>query len=204
MIRYIADQYNLDAGELRWALSMRFPSIDNQKRCPNCDASMQEYIFTLDCLDALLVYGMGQIVKDRVAKGKPLSEANAVHLQSELNNYYSVPSRSTQCSKLGLIAKVLHEDGSHNQNKGWLITERGFRFLRGDPVPKYVKVWRGQIEDRYADTVTITEAFKMHRDRVERAISARRDPKSDYRPEIAKYSPTEWIEFAGTHTGHIL
>ena len=155
-VHFLCEEYKLNTSEVYDKLVERFPELLNKERCSNCNASMSEYQFTLDTLDALLLLGMGKIVGKR-ALTMPFHEANKVHLQTSLNKYYSVPSRSTQCSKLGLIAKVLRKNGTHDQKAGWLITRRGFAFLAGHPVPKRVQTFRNQITERFEETTTFQE-----------------------------------------------
>lgn len=190
--------------ELMVEIHTRFPELHDKKKCPNCGASMSEYIYTIDSLDCMLLLGMANIVKTRLAVGKPFTEANQVHLQKELNHYYSVPSRSTQCSKLGLIAKIKTGSGAHNRSKGWCITARGFEFLAGKPVPKRVKIWRRQIEERFDEMITLPEAREIHKELIARQIKAGREPKGDYRKDFELYDPKEWVEISSLHEGKLL
>lgn len=160
-VGFMCNQYGLDEGKVIADLRVNFPELFKKDTCANCGASMSEYIYTLDLLDSLLLFGMGKIVYERVAKGIPFTEANKIHLQSTLNTYYSVPSRSTQCSKLGLIAKVLRKDGTHDQKAGWCITKRGFEFLAGKRVPKRVQVFRNEITDRPEELTTCAEVMSQ-------------------------------------------
>lgn len=193
IVAAISKRFGIMPDNAMAVLHEEFPELfEEQDTCLNCGASMMEYVYNLDCLDALLVYGMGQIVKHRLSKGMQFKEANQVHLQSELNTYYSVSSRSTQCSKLGLITKVLHEDGSHNTKAGWLITARGFALLRGEAVPKKVRVFRNKIEDRFDELITIHEAFNYKgRSQVEKY------------PDISTFNASEWQDFASYEIGPV-
>lgn len=159
-VSFLCEEYKLDPKEVGAKLLRQFPELKNKEKCANCDASMAMYIYKLDSLDALLLFGMGKIVHEKLKNGATFKEANSVHLQTKLNTYYSVPSRSTQCSKLGLITKVKREDGSHDQKAGWLITRRGFEFLAGKRVPKQVQVFRNEITERYDETITFQEAMQ--------------------------------------------
>lgn len=116
---------------------------------------MAIYEHRIDTIDALLLVGMGKIVGERVKSGIPFTDANKVHIQSELNKYYSVASRTSWCAKLGLITKVLKKDGTQDQKAGWLITKRGFEFLAGKPVPAKVQTFRNKITERFDDTTTL-------------------------------------------------
>lgn len=165
----LCEKYDLKPEEVSVLLSKAFPELKDKKRCPNCDASMAIYEHKIDTLDALLLLGMGKIVGKRMKDGMPFTEANKVHLQSTLNTYYSVPSRSTWCSKLGLITHATRKrkDGKRlrDQKAGWCITERGFAFLAGKPIPSRVQTFRNKITERFEDVVTIaqvTQASDIH------------------------------------------
>lgn len=159
-VGFMCEKYNLDTETVVADLKLNFPALFKKEECANCGASMAEYVYTLDLLDALLLFGMGRIVDERCKKGMAFTDANKVHLQTTLNTYYSVPSRSTQCSKLGLVAKVLRKDGSHDQKAGWCITRRGFEFLAGKPVPRQVQVFRNEITERFDELTTFAEIMK--------------------------------------------
>lgn len=163
-VKFICDTYTLDEEEVATKLISQFPELLIKERCANCEASMAMYIYTLDVLDALLLFGMGRIVFEK-SKSIPFTEANKVHLQTQLNKYHSVPSRQTHCSKLGLIAKVKHKDGSHDSKAGWLITKRGFQFLAGNPVPKKVQVFRNIIIEHFEEMITIEEVLNKPNDK---------------------------------------
>lgn len=158
-VRFICNNFHLDEVEVLTSITKEFPELLIKERCANCGASMAQYIYTLDVLDALLLYGMGRIVKERM-RTMPFHEANKIHIQSKLNDYYSVASRTTQCSKLGLITKVIRPDGTHDQKAGWLITRRGFEFLAGKPVPKKVQTFRNKITERFEETTTYAEVLQ--------------------------------------------
>lgn len=155
----VCDEYKLNTDEVAKFLLKKFPELSNKAKCANCNASMSQYEHSIDSIDALLLLGMGKIVGQR-AKTMPFTKANAVHVQSELNRYYSVASRTSWCSKLGLITKVKHKDGSHDQKAGWLITRRGFEFLAGKPVPRKVMTFRNEIVERFEGTITFGEILK--------------------------------------------
>ena len=123
--------------------------------------SMQEYTFSISRLDIDLLCNMAKIIHERLQnKIISFTDANKIHLQSEIKNY-AVVSRMTISSKLGLIAKVMIKDKDgkmhHDRKAGWLITKRGFAFLKGEPVPRMVKIFRNEIQERYDDITTFKE-----------------------------------------------
>ncbi len=153
----ICYKYKLDHKEVSAFLVKQFPELKKKEKCANCGASMALYEHKMDYLDALLLIGMGKIISSRLQSNIPFRRANQIHLQTTLKAYYSVPSRSTWCSKLGLITKVKHRNGRHDQKAGWLVTKRGFEFLAGKPVPARVQTFRNGITERFDDMITIGE-----------------------------------------------
>lgn len=188
IIEYVCKKNSLDFVEVVRDLNVAYPELWNKERCANCDASMAMYEFKLDVLDLLLVQGMGRIVRERMSKGISFTEANKIHLQTELNDYYSVPSRSTQCAKLGLIAKVLNDDGTHDSQSGWLLTRRGFACLRDEPVPKSVVSFRNKIVDRTSEMTTMSQIYEDYNKRYED-----KKKEGEYSSEIRKHNPKDWF-----------
>ncbi len=179
-------------GYIKAVLSRSIPELSKIDTCPNCDASMQEYTYVFDCLDALLLLKMAYAVKDRQSKGLSFTEANQVRIPELDGASYAIKSRTTMTSKLGLIAQLKNADGKRVAGV-WCITARGWAALRGEEVPAQVKVWRGQIEERFDEMITIAEALKNHREAVNRAIAKHKTPKGDYRAETESYSPHDWF-----------
>lgn len=169
------------------------PSIGNQKTCFNCDGSMEEYIFEFDCLDALMLLEMAKVVKEKMKKWTAsFTDANKVHVPSMQKVSYAMKSRTTQMSKLGLIAKVLTPEGSQQQGM-WLITKRGWSALRSEAVPKSVVSWNGKIEERTEEMTTIANALSVHIDWAERHKKEQGGPR-DHSELAKKYNPEEWRE----------
>jgi len=157
MVSVICDKYSLNHNEVADLLLKNFPELKNKTKCANCEASMAKYIFIIDTFDALLLLGMGKIVDRKKRSGSTFNISNRVHVQSELNQYYSVASRTSKCSKLGLIAKIRDKDGLHDRREGWCITKRGFDFLANRPVPRKVESFRNTITERFEEMITISE-----------------------------------------------
>ena len=83
-----------------------------------------------------------------------------------------------------------------------VITKRGWEALAGRPVPAKVKVWRGKIEEKFDDRITIDEALKSHVEYVTRALGKGRKVREDHRDYIADFKFDEWCEWA-VHEGAI-
>lgn len=162
--------------------------------CPNCQACMWEYIYKLDVLHVLLLTAMARKVRERMEQGMDFTLANQVHVPS-LFVSHGTKCRTTQASKLGLVAKMKGKG-----SKGvWAITQRGFKGLAGFQVPAMVKVFRNRIEERFDAMISFPEAKKVHRDSVESALMRQKDVKRDHRKDLEDYQPEEWFEFAGIH-----
>lgn len=180
---------------LRAQLRVSIPELGDSSTCPNCGASMAEYADTLDINDALLLYSMAKIVRDRVRKGIPFTEANRIRVSSE-PIHHTQKCRTTKCSKLGLIARAGH---AH-----WSITTRGYDALRGTAVPKVRVTFRGQILERPAETITFAEVFYEHTQKMKFKQSNGKATKDDKRSEFADYSQTDWVHINGEHQGNLL
>lgn len=162
MVRALATRYGFDFAEAADLLKAQFPALQNKARCANCGAGMCEYEYQHDAVSAALLVAMARIVRHRLATGVAFSDANRVHVQTEVNRAagYTVASATTRASYLGLVAKVRRRGTrTHDRKAGWLVTARGWRFLRGEPVPASVRVFRGEITARPEGTSTLADAL---------------------------------------------
>lgn len=160
---------------LRAIVAQRWTLLDQKEICPNCKASMVQYNPKIDFFDAMLLKAMSEAVKEKLEKGVSFTEANQVHVQSLNNADYTTKSRTTKCRQLGLVAKVM-VDGVHDQQAGWVITHRGWKFLKNDPIPCQVTTFRNEIIDRSDELVTIVGLLNTEKRTVE-------------------YDPRSWIEY---------
>lgn len=167
LLERIAKYFKIELPLLRAVIIKAYPQFKDHTRCPNCDASMAVYWFSIDHLTAQLLLEMGRVVRQKVINGEIFKEANKVHVQSQIDASYACKSRTTWASKLGLITKVLKKDKNgeftHDTKAGWLITSRGFDFLKGVPVPSHVSVFRNRIEERNDSLITLEEAISKDR-----------------------------------------
>lgn len=177
--------------------------LNDPEHCANCGASMLEYIYTLDYIDALMLLEMGREVRRHKQAGLPFTEANKIRVQHITNATYAMKSRTTKMSKLGLIAKLKGDNG-HQIPGYWVITKRGFDALKGYQVPKTVRIWRGKIEERGAERTSIQDEFGGHSRKVEATLLKGKTPKNDARANFADYDRREWFEFGEIHEGNIL
>lgn len=191
-----------DFNRLKATLFASMPELQNQERCANCEASMREYIYIFDTWDALLLLSMAQEVRKWQNAGRSFTEANQVRVP-ELNVPHSVKCRTTKASKLGLVAPVMYKGSKHRIPGVWLITARGWAALRGERVPKRVKVWRKTIEERFEETITIQEALDSHRRFREGVLERGGKIKSHDLGELKTYKASDWYDF-GIHEGKLL
>jgi len=49
----------------------------------------------------------------------------------------------------------------------------------------------------------LSEAFKVHADKIKAAIRRNKEPKNDYRQFIDEYNPQDWVGFGGYHEGKL-
>lgn len=177
-------EFRLDIESAVGLIRKWFPQLtENDKRCANCGASMVDEIYSLDCLDAAFIFEMGKAVRERVRKNLSFTEANQVHTPT-LAATDAIRHRTTKCAKLGLVAKVLGADGKQVQGY-WVITARGFAFLRGEPVPRQVAVWRRKIQERFQETTTIDQVLMI-------------------RSMVTKYRREDWFEFGKAREGILI
>lgn len=187
-------------GVLKAHLVRELPQLKDRGTCVNCGASMAQYIFHFDILDAVLLLKMSQSVESKMKQGLPFNIANRVKVQ-DLDTGYAVKSRTTQASKLGLIAKY-RKDNGRQESGMWLITKRGWEALQGKPVPAKVLVWRNKIAERFPETTTIPDIFKTHKLGVAKANSAGKKPPRDFTDLIGSYN-NEWYEVVIRERGNL-
>lgn len=202
IVKVISERFGIDAASLLTLLETTFPKMGDKSRCPNCDASMQEYIFKFDVLDAILLMRMADEVRLKMEKNVAFTAANAVHVPSMSGLSHAIKCRTTQCSKLGLIAKSLTEQKRQVPGQ-WLITKRGWDALRGEFVPAMVAVFRNRIEERFDERTTIRLIFEAHTQAVLTAKERNWD-QHDYRMMFSGYEPNQYVHIAGIHSGELL
>jgi len=168
------------------------PELKDKTKCPNCDASMTQYVYNLNVLGTALVINMAKAVREATRAGKSFTEANIVHIPT-LPTSDAIRHKTTHCAKLGLIAKYI-KDG--RQIKGmWVITKRGFAALKGEEIPNGIIVWRGRTIERPDNMTTFAKVRARH----ERKVGE----NNNYCAEVMDYNPNDWIGFAGFHDGRL-
>lgn len=188
--------YGLDEAEVKSRLVARYPQLTNKAQCPNCQAHMDIDEFKAGAGEAQLLIRMAQEVRKKTSAGVPFTEANKVHVPT-LDAPDQIRHACTRAAYLNLIKQP--EDMS---NSGyWLITSWGWKALRGEAIPKSVQYFRKQLIARSSETTTLPEMLRTHIDKAKRAAARRREVETGIPELLEKYSPREWVEFAGFAEG---
>ena len=166
LVQYVASVHHLDEMILRAQLAANFPELKDKAFCANCGGSMTVYTYSVMYLDVKLLCVMANVVTERMKAGQSFTEANKVHREIiSARSTYNVASRFSMASKLGLVAKVMkkNQDGTsvHDREKGWSITTRGYNFLRGDPIPRMIKVFHNRIQEHFEDMITMKDLLQQ-------------------------------------------
>lgn len=124
--------------------------------CPHCGAKMQSYWHRLTpgIVKALVKMRAG-IAKSGVNHINPAKDLDGTDLELTKNERGNL-------SKLRFHALIAKYSENHKRQQGeWLITRRGFAFLRGEEsVPRRVKTYRNRVVDH--DEVLVTIADILH------------------------------------------
>lgn len=191
---------------LKATVVANIPEVSDKSTCFNCGANMYEYVYTFDVADALLLLAMGDEFHRRMDRGMDFTEANQIHVQTIEQSSYATKSRTTQCSKLGLIAKRRLANGAQ-QSGTWVITRRGFKALAGETVQKKVKVWRGQIIDRFeGEVTTLSAALRTYNERYEQKMTSQKGvgKMNDYREIEREYEPSMYVDIITRDGGYMI
>jgi hypothetical protein len=183
---------------------MQWKSLHDKEHCPNCKASMVSYWFEFDMPNASMLVAMSRIVRARLEKDIPFTEANQIHVQTMNTASYAMKSRTTQMAKLGLITKVL-KDGKH-QSGYWLITRRGWQALANMPVPKKVESFRNDIIERDEELTTIKQVFAEWTTKKREMEKRNKNLKTtDYTDEVVEHSRhNDWIHIGNIQSGELI
>lgn len=186
------DARNEDFDRLHHMLAHAFEGYGKQGECFNCSAKMEIIEHTAGLFEALLLLRMAEQVRKNLEAGMPFTQANLIHIPT-LDTTDAIRHRVTIASYLNLVKQP--EDA---KNSGyWLITQWGWKALRGESVPKTVQYFRRKLIGRGEEVTTLPEMFRTHREQVEAAIANRKNVRSDHRSETRDYNPRDWFEVAG-------
>lgn len=203
LVHFICEQHGLDENYVRAQLVVNFPELKDKKHCPNCGAGMVIQKYTANLTNAILLLKCAEVVRDELRKGiKNFTESNLVHVPSLVHTKgatEAVTKSATQCSYLNFIKQPKDKKGSGF----YVVTNWGWKILRGEEVPDWVKVFRGEIIERSEQTTTLAKMFRTHVDKVNKQIELRKKIQADYRTDVRNYDPIEWADFGGIGEGKL-
>lgn len=189
-----------DPEMLRSTVAQSWHALKDKEHCPNCAAGMIQNVYTADLHTGLLLYKAAQEVQLAVKKGKPFTEANLVHVPTLVHSQGATEA-TTKNVAISQYLNFMHQPDSKKRTGFYVITTWGWKALAGEPVPKWVKVWRGEIVERSTETTTLKQMFQTHRDRVQKSVAMRRRIEADYTEDVRDYDPIEWRDFGGYQEG---
>lgn len=185
-----------DPETLKEIVAQPWAALHDPTKCPNCGRGMEVNVYKADIHNALFLLAMGREVNANIEKGMSFTDANKVHAPS-LRVSNTVSKRITQCDYLGFVK----QPENLRRTGYWVITTWGFKALRGEPVPAWVKYWNGKLIERSEATITLGAMFDVHKEQVRKAIAHSKKVRSDHVAEIGDYDPKEWAEHAGIAEG---
>lgn len=159
-----AESFDKNLTEIWLLLKAKYPDLANKEICANCTASMLADWYTIDIIDTKLMLKLRDVVYDRLERGMDFPTANRLKVVKLPNLSDTERHRTTKLRFLGQLAKVL-ENGKHKGE--WLITNRGFAYLRNEDVLSRVKSFRNRITERTEETTRISKVIAQSRENID-------------------------------------
>lgn len=117
----------------------------NGGKCTHCHHSINIYSYPINKVMVAFLRSMARATDETGSREVDVEKVSVIHHER------------TQITKLrvhGLIAKVKDADG-HHRARMWLITSKGWDFLRGQEIPRKVIIYNNQVIGHSPETVTI-------------------------------------------------
>lgn len=130
---------------LEKALELEREAKENGGKCTHCHHSISIYHYPINKVMVKFLRAMAKATDETGSREVDVEKVSVIH------------GERTQITKLrihGLIAKVKDEKG-HHRARMWLITSKGWDFLRGAAVPRKVIIYNNQVIGHSDDTITI-------------------------------------------------
>lgn len=186
-VQTICDLNNLDYGLVKAQLTVNHPDLFKKETCANCEASMEMTVYNADVFSAILLKKTAEAVRDKLRKGVPFTEANMVHIPT-LATTDAIRHRTTICKYLNYL-----QQPPNKKNSGyWVITQWGWKALRGEKVPCEVKIFRKKLQERSSKLTTLSQLFDGYNDRMASSTERRDAVQEDYRADVRDYDKQEW------------
>ena len=154
---------------LEQAQVLKKEADENDGKCSHCHHSINIYEYPINKVMVKFLREMAKATDKGQSREVDVEKVSVIHHER------------TQITKLrihGLIAKVKDEKG-HHKARMWLITKKGWDFLRGVEVPRKVVIYNNQVLGHTGGMVTIG--------RID-SDSATYDKKAITEPEAKVYS----------------
>lgn len=133
-------------------------AADNDGHCSGCWRKIAIYKYTANAQFATILKRMAAATHDT---GKTAIDVDTLGLAH---------SQRTQLTKMrfhGLVAKVKGDD-NHQIARHWLVTHKGWDWLKGKPIERVVITFDNQVLGHEGGTVTILEAAGIiHKDKAD-------------------------------------
>lgn len=159
----------------------------NGGKCTHCHHSINIYSYPINKVMVKFLRAMAEETDKTKNREIDVEKVSVIHHER------------TQITKLrihGLIAKVKDEKG-HHKARMWLITKKGWAFLKGEPVPRKVVIYNNQVLGHDGGDVTIGRIDKDSQDFNKQGITA---------PEAKAYSdvrtPQKMLEYRAEYLGY--
>lgn len=121
---------------------------DNKGYCPCCGHKLAIYKYRANHTAAIMLRKIADRVRDSGSKQVNYDDIPVPH---------ALHSQRSKLRQHGLIAKY-KEDGKHVASM-WVITNKGWDWLTGKPIPAVVLVFDNQVLGHEGGEITITEAL---------------------------------------------
>lgn len=128
-------------------------------KCQICDANVTKYKSTINIVmtNALIKISRAVYIK---AQTTAFTEANDIYVSRIPKTIELTHAEKTNLNFVrlhGLIAKVT-KDGKVQRGR-WLITKRGWAYLRGEAVPATLTHFRNRVISREDETITLLQVM---------------------------------------------
>lgn len=131
---------------LEQALELEREAEQNEGRCTHCHQTIKIYRYPISRTIKL--------VMKAIAKATTPETGRAVDVDRDISIEHSQRSQLSKMRQHGLIAQP--EDNGKKISRHWLITRKGWDFLRGEPVPAKVVVYNNQVLGHEGGTVSLS------------------------------------------------
>lgn len=130
---------------LEHAQILKKEAEQNDGKCTHCHHSINIYEYPINKVMVKFLREMAKATDETKSREVDVEKVSVIHHER------------TQITKLrihGLIAKVKDEKG-HHKARMWLITKKGWDFLRGVEVPRKVVIYNNQVLGHTGGMITI-------------------------------------------------